>query len=267
MESDTPTASHKYSAFTYALIQTVDWRASRDETFSSLCVLCWWRLKCVWLQETRPMSSSSAPPSRQIFGLSDPWCPSAVLQTVVWSGLAAPPQTAYVNSIIMLFRSIDRPACRRCQSEVRSRGGDVFGAIPSDWEATSHRGGWVGAGVLTPAAPRWASELWPFPFSSLSDGGRLTASPKSPGCLQTSAPSSPAVVGAQISLGLILRTDITTRWSVKREEQDDLSDLSPDTSTNRMTSYNAAVVLTFTQLYLTNIQRRCRHSPEGPLVC
>lgn len=86
----------------------------------------------------------------------------------------------------MLFRSIDPPLAGRCQSEVRSRGGDglhlhntVVLGVPSDREATSHRGGRATV-LLTPAAPYWASEPWPFPLASLSDGGRLTASPKPP---------------------------------------------------------------------------------------
>lgn len=60
----------------------------------------------------------------------------------------APAQAVYVNHVIMLFRSIDRPLAGRCQAEVRSRGGDglhlhntVALGVPSGREATSHRGG------------------------------------------------------------------------------------------------------------------------------
>lgn len=135
---------------------------------------------------------------------------------VVWSVGAdrapqqAPPQAVYVNHVIMLFRSIDRPARRALP---------VWGQEPWGWRvAFAQHGGAgrpVGPGgdlsswragnvVLTPAAPRWASELWPFPLASLSDGGRLTASPKPPGCLQTSLPSSSAAVR---------RSDITPTYS------------------------------------------------------
>ncbi len=152
----------------------------------------------------------------------------------------APPQAVYVNHIIMLFRSIDRPARRALP---------VWGQEPWGWRVTfAQHGGagrpvgpggdlssWrAGVVVLTPAAPRWASELWPFPLASLSDGGRLTRSPKPPGCPQTSLPSSSAAVR---------RSDITPTYSPNpnsparrlktrcsntedlSEEQTDLSDL------------------------------------------
>lgn len=118
-----------------------------------------------------------------------------------WAPQQAPSQVVYVNHVIMLFRSIDRQARRALP---------VWGQEPWGWWVTFAQHGGIGhpvgpggdlsmwragcGSVLTPAAPRWASELWPFPLASLSDRGRLTASPKPPGCLQTSLPSSSAAV-------------------------------------------------------------------------
>lgn len=116
------------------------------------------------------------------------WLRRAAACCVVQSvgGGRAPPQADYVNHIIMLFRSIDRPARRALP---------VLGQEPWGWRVTFAQHGSAGcpvgprddlsswravAAVLTPAAPRWASEPWPFPPASLSDGGRLTASPKPP---------------------------------------------------------------------------------------
>lgn len=112
-----------------------------------------------------------------------------------------PPWAVYVNHVIMLFRSIDRPS----RPALPGWGQEPWGwwvhlhnavepGSPSPWRA--------GVVLLTPAAPRWASERWPFPLASPSDGGRLTASPKPPDRLQTWLLLS----GAQISPRLILQT-------------------------------------------------------------
>lgn len=145
--------------------------------------------------------------------------------------VGAPPQTVYVNRVIMLFRSIDRPARRVLP---------VWGQEPWGWRVTfaQHAGAgrpvgpggdlslWrAGGGVLTPAAPRWASELWPFPLASLSDGGRLTASPKSPRlpsditavlvcCCQTLRYHSDLFSKPQLA-----KTPITTRWSTTEHQE------------------------------------------------
>lgn len=78
----------------------------------------------------------------------------------------------YGNHVIMLFRSIDPLLAGRCQSEVRSRGGDglhlhntVARGVPSDREATSRRGGRAASSssCLRLHAEPQSSGLFPWP--------------------------------------------------------------------------------------------------------
>lgn len=121
----------------------------------------------------------------------------------------APPQADYVNHVIMLFRSIDRPAC---QSEVRSRGGDGLHlhntmalGVPSDCEAASRHGGRsASSSRLRPHAEPQSRGLFPPPARQTEADWQQVPNP--PTAFRHHSSPRLLLSDAQISLRLILQT-------------------------------------------------------------